>query len=180
MQVGGGINPSNALDYLDAGASHVIATSWLFHQGRLSQERLRELSDLVGAERLVVDLSCRRRGNDWFVATDRWQTVTTVRLDPALFTTLNPFCAEYLIHAADVEGLRQGLDWPLVRHLSRITEKPLTYAGGASSIQDLERMETESQGRIDLTIGSALDIFGGTEVRFADCVAFNQKRREDV
>ncbi len=183
LQVGGGIQPGNAKEYLDAGASHVIVTSWLFpstssgqvRSAHLDLERLKELSNLVGKKRLVVDLSCRRVGEDWFVAINRWQTITPIKLDAALFKSLDSFCAEYLIHAADVEGLRQGLDWELVRHLSSLTAKPLTYAGGASSLSDLERMQVESKGRIDLTIGSALDIFGGSEVRFQDCVEFNRR-----
>lgn len=179
LQVGGGVSPANAQAWLDAGASHVIVTSWLFPEGRLSLERLRELSGAIGPERLVIDLSCRRVASAtpsprWNVATDRWQTVTDVTLDAALFETLDPFCAEYLIHAADVEGLRQGLDWELIAHLSTLTDKPLTYAGGASSLADLENMARESRGRMDLTIGSALDIFGGTEVSLADCIAFNR------
>ena len=177
LQAGGGIHPGNAREYLDAGASHVIVTSWLFPDAHLDLNRLKELSELVGRERLVVDLSCRRQGEDWFVAINRWQTITPVKLDAALFESLDPFCAEYLIHAADVEGLRRGLDWELVRHLSSLTAKPLTYAGGASSLADLERMKIESQDRIDLTIGSALDIFGGGEVRFQDCVEFNRFQR---
>jgi len=182
LQVGGGIHPGNAIEYLDAGASHVIMTSWLFPGGLFSMERLQQISTLVGRERLVVDLSCRRRFDklndrlEWFVAINRWQTVTPVKLNAALFTALAPYCAEYLIHAADVEGLRQGVDWELVRHLSLVMEKPLTYAGGAASITDLERMQTESLGGIDLTIGSALDIFGGSEVRFQDCVEFNRRQ----
>lgn len=181
LQVGGGITAANAREWLDAGASHVIVTSWLFPGGDLSTDRLRELSALTGPERLVIDLSCRRvpgRGPGgepvWNVAIDRWQTVTPVTLDAVLFRALDPYCAEYLIHAADVEGLRQGLDWDLVSRLSGITKRPLTYAGGASSLDDLARMKVVSGGRMDLTIGSALDIFGGSEVRFADCVAFNR------
>ena len=176
LQVGGGINASNALEWLEAGASHVIVTSWLFPASTLDTERLGTLSKLVGPERLVIDLSCRRVGPDWFVATNRWQTITDVKLDKALFETLDAHCDEYLIHAADVEGLRQGPDWELARHLGPLTAKPVTYAGGAASIADLERMETESGGRLDLTIGSALDIFGGSEVRLEECVAFNRSR----
>jgi phosphoribosylformimino-5-aminoimidazole carboxamide ribotide isomerase len=178
LQVGGGVTAANAREWLDAGASHVIVTSWLFPDGDLSLARLREISGLIGPERLVIDLSCRRTKQGdregWNVAINRWQTVTPVVLDDALFAALDPHCAEYLIHAADVEGLRQGLDWKLVARLAGITGKPITYAGGASSLADLERMKTGSAGRIDLTIGSALDIFGGTEVRLDDCVAFNR------
>jgi len=178
LQVGGGITLDNAQEWIDAGASHVIVTSWLFPEGVFSLERLRALSERIGADRLVIDLSCRRVKPEpapaWNVAINRWQTITDVTLDRALFQGLDPFCAEYLIHAADVEGLRQGLDWKLVAHLASLTDKPLTYAGGASSLHDLARMKAESHGRMDLTIGSALDIFGGCEVTLADCIAFNQ------
>ncbi len=177
MQVGGGISPANARAWLDAGASHVIVTSWLFPRDGLDLDRLRELSALVGPDRLVVDLSCRRQGNDWFVAKDRWQTVLPVKIDARLFGALDPFCAEYLIHAADVEGLRQGPDWELVRHLTRLARKPITYAGGASSLEDLKRMKAESNGKIGLTIGSALDIFGGDGVTLEECVAFNRSAK---
>ena len=180
LQVGGGISPANAQNWLDAGASHVIVTSWLFpktgQQANLDLDRLKELSGLVGHDKLVIDLSCRKLDDGWYVAIDRWQTLTPVRLDEDLFRTLDPFCAEYLIHAADVEGLRQGPDWDLVRYLALLTDKPVTYAGGASSLHDLDRMEHDSGGLVDLTIGSALDIFGGSEIRFEDCVAFNQER----
>lgn len=178
LQVGGGITGDNAEQWLAAGASHVIVTSWLFPDSRLDLARLRALSERIGADKLVIDLSCRRVAKDggegWNVATNRWQTVTDVALDRTLFETLDPFCDEYLIHAADVEGLRQGLDWKLIAHLSGLTRKPLTYAGGASSLADLERMRVESNGRMDLTIGSALDIFGGREVTLAECIAFNR------
>ena len=180
LQVGGGIHPGNAFEYLDAGASHLILTSWLFVGGDLSLERLREISALVGKERLVVDLSCRRQGPDWFVAINRWQTLTPVKLDADLFQKLDPFCAEYLIHAADVEGLRQGIDWELVRHLSHSANRPLTYAGGANSLTDLEAVTQLGQGKVDLTIGSALDIFGGSGVRYADAVAFNRRVNQAV
>jgi phosphoribosylformimino-5-aminoimidazole carboxamide ribotide isomerase len=182
LQVGGGIGPHNAFLWLEAGASHVIVTSWLFprdeekRQASLDLDRLKELSGLTGPDKLVIDLSCRRLDDGWYVAIDRWQTLTPVRLDESLFRTLDPFCAEYLIHAADVEGLRQGPDWDLVRYLALLTDRPVTYAGGASSLADLERMEHDSGGLVDLTIGSALDIFGGTEIRFEDCVAFNRER----
>jgi len=184
LQVGGGVTSANAQAWLDAGASHVIVTSWLFPDNTLSRERLRELAALIGPDKLVIDLSCRRVASTtssprWNVATNRWQTVTDVTLDKGLFETLDPFCAEYLIHAADVEGLRQGLDWELVAHLASLTDKPLTYAGGASSRADLERMARESRGRMDLTIGSALDIFGGREVTLAECIAFNRARAQE-
>jgi phosphoribosylformimino-5-aminoimidazole carboxamide ribotide isomerase len=177
MQIGGGLDETNAVSWLEAGASHVIVTSWLFPGGTLSRDRLLRLSGLAGKERLVVDLSCRRRGDAWFVATNRWQTVTEVRIDAPLLETLSRHCAEFLIHAADVEGRQQGMDWELVDLLARISPIPATYAGGARDLSDLERLERDSGGRLDLSIGSALDIFGGKLVRYADCAAWNRGRR---
>ena len=177
MQIGGGLDETNALPWLDAGASHVIVTSWLFPEGRLSRERLVRISGLTGKERLVIDLSCRRRGEDWYVAINRWQTVTEVRIDAPLLASLAEHCAEFLIHAADVEGRQQGMDWELVALLARISPLPTTYAGGASDISDLDRLKRESSGRLDLSIGSALDIFGGKLIRYSDCAAWNRGQR---
>lgn len=176
MQIGGGLDDSNVLAWLDAGASHVIVTSWLFPGGKLSLDRLIRLEGLAGKGRLVVDLSCRRRGDAWYVATNRWQTVTDVRIDEALLASLSGHCAEFLIHAADVEGRQQGMDWELVDLLARISPIPTTYAGGARGLADLDRLERESRGRLDLSIGSALDIFGGKLVRYAECAAWNRAR----
>jgi phosphoribosylformimino-5-aminoimidazole carboxamide ribotide isomerase len=175
MQIGGGLDDTNILPYLDAGASHVILTSWLFPKGIFSLERLQRISKLAGKERLVVDLSCRRRGPDWFVAMNRWQTVTEVRIEAALLETLSAHCQEFLIHAADVEGRCEGMDWELVDLLTAISPIPTTYAGGSRDVSDLELLQERSRGRLDLSIGSALDLFGGNLVRYADCVAFNGK-----
>jgi phosphoribosylformimino-5-aminoimidazole carboxamide ribotide isomerase len=177
LQIGGGLDDTNVIRWLEAGASHVIVTSWLFPGGLLSMERLARLSGLAGKERLVVDLSCRRRGDGWNVAVNRWQTVTDVRIDEALLASLSRHCAEFLIHAADVEGRQQGMDWELVELLGRVSPIPTTYAGGARDLSDLERLDRESRGRLDLSIGSALDIFGGQLVRYADCAAWNRDRR---
>jgi phosphoribosylformimino-5-aminoimidazole carboxamide ribotide isomerase len=175
MQIGGGLDDTNALEYLEAGASHVILTSWLFPEGRLSMERLERISSLVGRERLVVDLSCRKKGDGWHVAMNRWQTVTEVGLDEALLESLAAHCDEFLIHAADVEGRCEGMDWELVDFLARRSPLPTTYAGGARALSDLTRLASESGGRLDLSIGSALDIFGGNLVKYAECAAFNAK-----
>jgi len=176
LQIGGGIHRDNAEDWLAAGASHVIVTSWVFRDGRLDQDRLQALVRAVGASRLVLDLSCRRRGNQWFVVTDRWQKFTELALGAGTLHKLSESCAEFLIHAVDVEGLGQGIDEELVRQLGDWTPIPTTYAGGATSLADLETVTRVGRGRIDLTIGSALDIFGGTGVRYADAVAFNRSR----
>jgi len=175
LQLGGGIRPDNARQWLEAGAAKVIVTSFLFEGARLSEQRLSELSQCVAPSELVIDLSCRRRGERWYVATNRWQTLTEVAIDDELFRQLSAHCSEYLIHAADVEGLRRGIDVELVRHLGRVCPLPCTYAGGGKELADLDRVAQESQGRVDLTFGSALDIFGGSEVRYADCVAYNRR-----
>lgn len=176
MQLGGGVHADNARDWLEAGASHVIVTSWVFHAGRVDADRLAALVRTVGRERLVLDLSCRKREKDYYIVTDRWQQWTQERLGPALFERLSRACAEFLVHAVDVEGLCRGIDEELVVLLSQWSPLPVTYAGGARSLADLERVTELSGGRVDLTIGSALDIFGGTGVRYADCVAFNRKQ----
>ncbi|WCJ61021.1 phosphoribosylformimino-5-aminoimidazole carboxamide ribotide isomerase [Fontisphaera persica] len=175
LQLGGGVNAENARGWLEAGASHVIVTSWVFREGRVDGERLAALVKAVGRERLVLDLSCRKKGDGYFIVTDRWQKWTQEKLGPALLERLSQSCAEFLVHAVDVEGLCRGIDEELVAQLSQWSTLPVTYAGGAKSLADLERVTELSGGRVDLTIGSALDIFGGTGVRYADCVAFNRR-----
>lgn len=175
LQVGGGINPDNARSWLAFGASQVIVTSYLFEEGELSQDRLETLAAVVRPAELVIDLSCRRVGDEFFVATNRWQTITGSRVDEDLFSFLAPHCCEFLVHAADVEGLCQGIDEELVALLGRICPHPCTYAGGARDLSDLSRVERLSGGKIDLTFGSALDLFGGSGVRYADCVAWNRR-----
>lgn len=174
LQIGGGITADNASDWLDAGASHVIVTSWVFREGRLDMERLAALERRVGRNRLVLDLSCGRRGDRYFVVTDRWQRFTDLALSAETLQKLAPHCAEFLIHAVDVEGRRCGVDRELVGRLAEWTPLPTTYAGGARSLADLEEVTRLGRGRIDLTIGSALDIFGG-DVPYAECVAFNRR-----
>jgi phosphoribosylformimino-5-aminoimidazole carboxamide ribotide isomerase len=174
LQIGGGITADNAPEWLDAGASHVIVTSWIFREGRLDPERLAALERRVGSERLVLDLSCRRRGDRYYVVTERWQRFTELALSAETLGALAPHCAEFLIHAVDVEGRRCGIDHKLVAQLAEWTPRPTTYAGGARSLADLEEVTRLGRGRIDLTIGSALDIFGG-DVPYAECVAFNRR-----
>jgi phosphoribosylformimino-5-aminoimidazole carboxamide ribotide isomerase len=180
LQLGGGINLENARAWLDAGASHVIVTSWVFRQGRVDWDRLRRLVTAIGKERLALDLSCRRRGSDYFVVTDRWQNFTEVAITAENLAKLGAWCAEFLVHAVDVEGLCQGIDPELVARLGQWSPIPTTYAGGASSLADLETVTRLGQGRVDLTIGSALDIFGGAGVRYAEALAFNRKMARPV
>jgi phosphoribosylformimino-5-aminoimidazole carboxamide ribotide isomerase len=177
MQVGGGVNAGNAVAWLEAGASHVIVTSWIFREGRLDRARLAELVGRVGKSRLVLDLSCRRRGDEYVVMMDRWQTPTDLVVNADTLRDLAKSCAEFLVHAVDVEGLCRGIDGALIEKLGQWSPIPVTYAGGANSLTDLEETTRLGQGRVDLTIGSALDIFGGTGVTYADVVAFNQRQR---
>ena len=174
LHIGGGIHADNARAWLDAGASHVIVTSWVFRDGRLDADRLQQLVKKIGKEKLVLDLSCRRRGENYFVMTDRWQKFTELALTRETLEKLAASCAEFLIHAVDVEGLCRGIDSELVSNLGAWSPIPTTYAGGASSLADLEAVTRLGQGRIDLTIGSGLDIFGGTGVRYEDVLAFNR------
>ncbi len=176
LQIGGGITSANAREWLDAGASHVIVTSFLFDGGCFSRERLAELSAVLKPEELVIDLSCRRRASGWYVTTDRWQTITETEVTAELLQELSQYCAEFLVHAADVEGQCGGIDTELVRLLGEHCPIPCTYAGGAHSIDDLAMVEQLSAGKVDLTYGSALDIFGGTLVKYADCIAWNARR----
>jgi phosphoribosylformimino-5-aminoimidazole carboxamide ribotide isomerase len=180
LHVGGGINATNARSYLDAGASHVIVTSWVFREGRLDDARLAELVAIVGKQRLVLDLSCRVREGEYFVVTDRWQKFTDLRVTRETLQKLAASCDEFLVHAVDVEGLCQGVDLELVKRLGQWTPIPTTYAGGARSLEDLQQVARASHGRVDLTIGSALDIFGGNGVRYEECVAFNRQENNSV
>lgn len=175
LQVGGGINPENARGYLEAGASHVIVTSWIFREGRLDEARLRALVEAVGRRRLVLDLSCRRRARTYYVVTDRFQRLTELEVNRDTLERLARHCDEFLIHSVEVEGLCQGIDRELVEQLGADSPIPTTYAGGAQSLADLEEVTRLGRGRIDLSIGSALDIFGGTGIRYADAVAFNRR-----
>src|SRR5208282_6011766 len=178
LQIGGGINAENARAWLDAGASHVIATSWVFREGRVDEGRLGELVKAVGQSRLVLDLSCRLRDGNYFVVTDRWQKFTELAISQDTLQKLAGSCAEFLIHAVDVEGLCRGIDRELVERLGQWTPVPTTYAGGANSLSDLEEVTRLGQGKIDLTIGSALDIFGGSGVKYEDVVKFNRRQME--
>ncbi len=177
LQIGGGINPTNAAAWLEKGASHVIATSCLFSpEGIFLPSQLEALASEAGTDRLVIDLSCRRTEEGWTVAMNRWQTLTDLSIDQATLDSLAGSCAEFLVHAADVEGKCEGIDRDLVSFLGEWARIPITYAGGASSLDDLSLVADLSSGSVDLTIGSALDIFGGSGVCYSDCVAFNRNQ----
>ncbi len=177
LQFGGGINADNAKSFLDAGASHVIVTSFLFEDGQFSWSKLEQIKQQTGVEKLILDLSCRRTETGWNIATDRWQTVTDTAITQETLESLSTHCAEFLVHAADVEGLQQGIDEDLVTLLGKHCSIPVTYAGGARSLDDLKRVDELSEGKVDLTIGSALDIFGGKGITLDQCIEWNNRLR---
>lgn len=162
LQIGGGITLSNGRYYLEQGASHVIVTSYIFEEGQLNIGRVKEMVQEFGKERLVLDLSCRKRNGEYYVVTNRWQTFTDFIVNRENIQLLEEYCDELLIHGVDVEGLKQGIDLALVELLAKNTEIPVTYAGGIRSIADIELIRSTSKGRMHYTIGSALDIFGGS------------------
>jgi phosphoribosylformimino-5-aminoimidazole carboxamide ribotide isomerase len=166
FQLGGGVTADNAVMWLEAGAAAVIVTSWVFHDGAVDQSRLDLLVKKIGRRRLVLDLSCRRKGRDYYIVTNRWQTFTREKISLKLLDRLSGCCAEYLIHAVDVEGRCQGVEQPLVRLLGRWHGLPITYAGGIRSMEDIALIEEAGNGRIDFTVGSALDIFGGKDLSY--------------
>lgn len=163
LQIGGGINDENAAQYLDAGASHVIVTSFVFRDGRINMENLERMRAAVGKERLVLDLSCRRKDGNYNIVTDRWQKFTDETVSEQTLDLLADYCDEFLIHAVDVEGKNQGIERDLVRALGRWGKStPITYAGGVHSYDDVRILKELGGGRINVTVGSALDLFGGT------------------
>jgi phosphoribosylformimino-5-aminoimidazole carboxamide ribotide isomerase len=176
MQYGGGVTPDNAGLYLKAGASHVIVTSYVFSAGRIDFEKLTRLVQQVGREHLVLDLSCRKRGDDFYIVTDRWQTFTEEKVNARLLGRLADSCAEFLVHGVDVEGLRQGIQEELITLLAEHSPCSVTYAGGVNKLGDLDLVKHIGRNRVDLTIGSALDIFGGN-VAFADVLAWQRRNR---
>lgn len=170
LQIGGGIRAANAAGWLERGASHVIVTSWVFRDGRIDMARLKELVSEIGKDRLVLDLSCRKRGADYFIVTDRWQCFTEVIISKDTMVELAAHCDEFLVHAADVEGKCSGIAEELVVKLADYSQIPTTYAGGVRSMDDLDLINRIGGGRLDVTIGSALDIFGGKSIRYVDVV----------
>ena len=180
LQIGGGVTPANAQHYLNAGATHVIVTSYVFRNGTIDNARLDEMIAAVGTDKLVLDLSCRYQtfperpqDNGYYVVTDRWQKFTTFQITSDNVRRLESKCSEFLVHGVDVEGLRCGIQEDLVLMLSEMCNIPVTYAGGAKSLEDLKRVKEIGRGKVDLTIGSALDIFGG-ELKWEDVMNYQK------
>lgn len=161
LQIGGGINLSNAESFLNMGASHVIVTSYVFKDGKIHYERLKALSSRIGSRSLVLDLSCRKRDGAYYIVTDRWQTFTEEKVTFETLDVLAPYCDEFLVHAVDVEGKASGVEVELARLLGKWNKKKITYAGGVGSLEDLDILKEACKGRLDVTVGSALDLFGG-------------------
>lgn len=161
LQIGGGIHAGNAKEYLDAGASHVIVTSYVFRDGEINWENMEKLRTAVGKERIVLDLSCRKKDDRYYIVTDRWQTFTNVEVTEQVMDALAEYCDEFLVHGVDVEGKASGVEQDLVKLLAGWKKIPITYAGGIGSMEDLDTFAQLSGKSLDFTIGSALDLFGG-------------------
>lgn len=161
LQIGGGVNCDNALEYIKAGASHVIVTSYVFKDGKINYDNLNKIFNAVGKEHLVLDLSCRKKDDKYYIVTDRWQKFTDVCIDENIFYELSKYCDEFLVHAVDVEGKASGIEEEVAKILGRLENIKVTYAGGISSFADLDILKELGNGKVDFTIGSALDIFGG-------------------
>lgn len=161
MQIGGGITAQNAKEFIDAGASHVVVTSYIFDGPKLNMDKLNALVDAVGKEHVVLDLSCRSLNGEYYVVTDRWQTFTDLKVNEDILNDLSKYCDEFLIHGVDVEGMKQGIDDKLLTILGNIEGIKITYAGGVRNMSDIDRIEQLGRGRVDFTIGSALNLFGG-------------------
>lgn len=171
LQIGGGMNPYNAPEFLDMGASHVIVTSYVFKDGQVNFDNLKAMRDAVGKEHLVLDLSCRRKDGEYYIVTDRWQKFTDVRVNPETLDMFSDYCDEYLVHAVDVEGKASGIEDELAAMLGSWGRIPITYAGGVGSFSDLVKLKELGNNRLDVTVGSALDIFGGNMI-YQEVVSF--------
>lgn len=175
LQAGGGITAENAKEFLDAGASHVIVTSYVFRDGRVNYDNLEKIFEVTGKDRLVLDLSCRRRDGAYYIVTDRWQKFTEERMTESLLDRLAVFADEFLVHAVDVEGRASGIERELVELLGEWNRIPVTYAGGVGSFAHLRQLKEWGQDHLNVTVGSALDLFGGT-MRFEDVLSFLREK----
>lgn len=171
LQIGGGIDADNASYFIKEGASHVIVTSYVFRDGRIAYDNLKRLIAAVGKEHIVLDLSCRFREDGYYIVTDRWQKFTGEKVTEDLLDRLSESCDEFLIHAVDVEGMANGIEEELVRQLGAWGKIPVTYAGGVRSFDDLKKIKELGHGALNVTIGSALDLFGG-ELKYRDVLAY--------
>lgn len=161
LQIGGGMNDQNAAYFLAQGASHIIVTSFVFKDGKIHYENLKKISAVTGKKHLVLDLSCRKKDGAYYIVTDRWQKFTEEKLTLDIMEELSSYCDEFLIHAVDVEGKANGIENEIAALLAKWDKTPVTYAGGIGSLKDLRLLKDLSKNKADVTIGSALDLFGG-------------------
>ena len=171
LQVGGGVNEKNALFYLNSGASHVIVTSYVFANGEINYDNIIKLNRIVGKDHLVLDLSARKKDDGYYIVTDRWQNFTNVKLSEEVFYEFGKYCDEFLIHAVDVEGKASGIEEELAEMLGKLEGMKITYAGGIGNFNDLDKLKKLGESKVDFTVGSALDIFGG-EMKFEDVIKY--------
>lgn len=176
LQVGGGITAENAMEFIGAGASHVIVTSYVFKDGKIHMENLEKLRDAVSDKQLVIDLSCRKKDGKYYIVTDRWQKFTDVVLTEGTLDFFADYCDEFLVHAVDVEGKANGIEQEVVKILGNWGKKTVTYAGGIHSYEDLRLLKELGKGRVNATIGSALDLFGGN-MEFEEVLRFMKEDR---
>lgn len=169
LQIGGGMHPDNAEQFLDLGASHIIVTSYVFREGRIDYERLQNMKYVLGKDRLVLDLSCRFVGDNYYIVTDRWQKVTEESFEVEALQRLSEYCDEFLVHAVDVEGKASGIEKEVIRRMGSRSICPMTYAGGIHDRADLDFIRAAGNGMVDFTVGSALDLFGG-KIAYQDLV----------
>ena len=162
LQVGGGITAENAKEYIENGADKVIVTSYVFKNGEIQYDNLKKLIASVGKEHIVLDLSCRKKEGKYYIVTDRWQKFTNVEVTHEVLDEFSSYCSEFLIHAVDVEGKQQGIDTELIAYLGEWDGIPITYAGGIHTYEDIETIAKLGKGKIHVTVGSALDLFGGS------------------
>lgn len=171
LQIGGGVTSENAKEFINAGASHVIVTSYVFSDGKVNMDNLEKLLKAVGKEHIVIDLSCRKKKNEYYIVTNRWQNFTDVILNKETLDFFKDYADEFLIHAVDVEGKLSGIEEDLVRILGTWDGIPITYAGGVHSKEDLSKLKLLGNNKIHVTIGSALDLFGGA-MNFQETLEF--------
>ena len=136
-------------------------TSYIFKDGDINFKNLDRIIGEIGRDKLVLDLSCKKVDDTYYVATDRWQKLTEYEVNKNNLEALSDFCAELLVHAVDVEGKRRGIQGELVSKLAEWSKIPVTYAGGVRSLDDIKLVKSLGKNKVDITIGSALDIFGG-------------------
>ncbi len=172
LQIGGGITDKNAQDYIDHGASHVICTSFVFKDGKVNMNNLEKIVKKIGKDKLVLDLSCRKKDGEYLIVTDRWQKFTQTVLNEKTLNDLSNYCDEFLVHAVDVEGKGVGIDEELLEKLALCDKNPITYAGGVHTKEDIEKIFIRGKGKIDFTVGSALDLFGG-KLLYEDMLKYN-------